>query len=236
MRKPTGHRADPADIAVALVSSLSPAARRSPPPPPPTTLPKRTPVPAVPPPIPSTDSVPALAAAARARATEAARERARVATSTAHQPARLRAPVIALLLSSAILFGLSGAALLAFVELHDDTAGAILLFGAGLAAPVAALIAASVARRLGGRRTHVAVAAALATVLGLALMWAIRLTVPGLADSIPADITALPAAAADAARAGWAQAPSILDGTLIAAWVAEAALCVAAAAAVVRAR
>ncbi len=235
MRKPRGHRADPADIAVALVSSLSPAARRSPPPPPPTTLPKRTPLPAVPPLIPSDDSVPALAAATRARAAEAARERASAAASP-HPRTRLRAPAIGLLLASAILFGLSGAVLLSFVELQDDTAGAILLFGAGLAAPLAALIAAAVARRLGGSRAHVVVAAALATILGVALMWALRLTVPGLADSIPADITALPGAAAAAARAGWAQAPSLVDGTMVAAWVAEAALCVAAAAAVVRAR
>jgi len=236
MPKSPGHRADPADIAVALVSALSPVARRSSPPPPPTTLPKRTPVPAVPPPLPNTDSLPALAAATRARAAEAARERASSAPSTPRRSGRLRAPAIALLLSSAILFGLSGAVLLAFVELHDDTAAAILLFGAGLAAPLAALVAAAVTRRLGGARAHIAAATALATLLGLALAWAIRLTVPGLADRIPADITALPAAATAAARAGLALAPSIFDGTMVAAWVAEAALCAAATAAVVRAR
>ncbi len=226
-------RTDPADVAVALVAALSPVARRTPPPIPPSTLPKRTPVPAPSP----TDDLSALAAAAHTRSLEAAAERSRQTPAPpARSTSRRRAPLIGLVLSSAILFGFSGAVLLAFVELPDDTARAILLFGVALAAPIAALVTAAVTRRLGGSRAHIAIASVLAMLLGLSMAWAIRLAVPMLADSIPANITALPAAAAAAAQTGLARATSLASGTMLAAWIGEAALCMAAAAAVARSR
>ncbi len=141
---------------------------------------------------------------------------------------RVRGALIAsLALASAIVFGWLVAALAAFPAVGSEERAGVLL-ALTLMAPAASWIAAAVTRRCGGGRRSAAASAILGGLLGLAAAWAARAALPALADAMPVPATSLPDAIVNAFRSGLAARGALLEPGIIAAWVAETALCAAA--------
>lgn len=141
--------------------------------------------------------------------------------------------VAGMALAAAIVFGWLVAALASFPAV-DARGRAIVLLALTLMSPAASWIAAAVTRRCGGGRRSAAAAAILGGLLGLAAAWGARAALPALADTMPVPAASLPDAIVSAARSGFAARGTLLDPGLIASWVAEAALCLAAMAAAAR--
>ncbi len=153
---------------------------------------------------------------------------AAVASAVIGRRRGVRGALIAgLALASAIVFGWLVAALASFPAV-DLEGRAIVLLALTLMSPAAAWIAAAVTRRCGGGRRSATTAAVLGGLLGLAAAWAARAALPALADTMPVPAASLPDAIVSAARSGFAARHTLLEPGMIAGWVSEAALCLAA--------
>jgi len=153
---------------------------------------------------------------------------AAVASAVISRRPRVRGALLAgLALAAAIVFGWLVAALASFAAIDAYGRAGVLLALTSMS-PAASWIAAAVTRRCGGGRRSAAAAAVLGGLLGLAAAWAARAALPALADAMPVPAASLPGTIVEAARNGFAARDVLFQPGLIAGWVAEVALCLAA--------